>query len=151
MKKLVGYFLAIVAIGLAVASVILYTNNGVNIYCNAYNSKIYVCCWVAVACLVLSLFVGLIPGSLSKEFVRPARAVAFLLLLYATLQYVLTQAMFLGAVFVAIDVDQYSPLIPGFVATFCCLLLAAIFAVLAAGLDHRYSGAKSTEVKTSHA
>ena len=144
----VGYFLAILAAILTIVSIVLYTKNGLNIYCNAYNNRIYICCWLAFAFLALSLFVDLIPGSFTKELIRPARAVAFLLLLYAALQYILTQAMFLGAVFVAIDVDQYSPLIPGFVATFCCMLLAVIFAILGAGLDRRLSRAKSSEVNS---
>lgn len=143
----VGYIFSILVIILSAVSMVLYTKNGVNIYCNAYNSRIYLCCWLAIAFAAFSLIADLLPLSFSGELVRPARAVAFLLLLYATLQFILTQAMFVGAVIVAIDVDQYSPLIPGFAVTCGCLLLGTIFAILATGLDHRTSGAKTSEVK----
>ncbi len=143
----VGYFLAILVIILAAAAMVLYTKHGINIYSNAYNDKIYLCCGLAILFAALSMCVDMIPVSFSVEFVKPARAISFLLLLYATLQYVLTQIMFVGAVFVAIDVDQYSPLIPGFVATISCLLLGAVFAVLAICLDHCRPWAKGAEVK----
>ena len=107
MKKLsVGSFLAILVIILAAAAMILYSANGKNIYSNSYNSRIYICCGLAIFFAALSLILGFLPGSLAPELVRPARAISYLLLLYAALQYILTQAMFLGAVFVAIDVDQ---------------------------------------------
>ena len=143
----VGYFLAILTIILAAAAMVLYTKHGINIYASAYNDKVYLCCGLAIAFSAVSLCVDLIPVSFSVEFVKPARAIAFLLLLYAIMQYVLTQIMFVGAVAVAIDVDQYSPLIPGFVATSSCLLGAAVFAVLGVGLNAWRPWAKGAEVK----
>ena len=143
----VGYFLAILVIILAAAAMVLYTKHGINIYSNAYNDKVYLCCGLAIFFAALSMCVDLIPVSFAVEFVKPARAISFLLLLYATLQYVLTQIMFVGAVFVAIDVDQYSPLIPGFVATISCLILGAVFAVVGTGLDRWRPWAKSSEVE----
>ena len=143
----VGYFLAILTIVLAALAMNFYTQHGINIYASAYNDKVYLCCGLAIGFAAVSLLVDLIPVSFSVEFVKPARVVSFLLLLYATMQYVLTQIMFVGAVVVAIDVDQYSPLIPGFVATISCLAGAAVLAVLAAGLDRCRPWAKGAEVK----
>ena len=143
----VGYFLAILTIILAGAAMVLYTEHGINIYASAYNGKVYLCCGLAIAFSAVSLCVDLLPLSFAEELVKPARAIAFLLLLYAIMQYVLTQIMFVGAVVVAIDVDQYSPLIPGFVATFACLLLAAVFAVLGVGLNAWRPWVKGAEVK----
>ena len=143
----VGYFLALLVIILAGAAMVLYSKHGINIYSNAYNDKIYLCCGLAIACAVVSLCVDLLPVSFAVEFVKPARAISFLLLLYAVMQYVLTQIMFIGAVVVAIDVEQYSPLIHGFVATISCLLLGAVFAVLAICLDRCRPWAKGAEVK----
>ena len=142
----VGYFLSILVILLAAFAMVLYTKHGINIYSNAYNGKIYLCCWLAIAFAAVSLCVDLLPVSFAEELVKPARAISFLLLLYATLQYVLTQIMFIGAVAVAIDVDQYSPLIPGFALTISCLILGAVFALAGVCLDRWRPWCKSSKV-----
>ena len=141
----VGYYLAVAAIVLAALAMVFYTENGISIYSNAYNNKIYLCCGSAIVFAALSLCVDLIPVSFAVEFVKPARAISFLLLLYAVLQYLLTQIMFIGAVAVAIDVDQYGPLIPGFVVTILCLILAAVLAVTGTCLDRWRPWAKTEE------
>ena len=147
MKKFsVGFFLAILVIILAAASMILYTANGKNIYSTTYLSKIYICCGLAIFFALLSIGLTFVGGSVAPELIRPSRAIAFLLLLYATLQYILTQALFLGAVFVAIDVDQYGPLVPGFVATIACMALGAILALASVCLEGCRPGTKSSEV-----
>ena len=138
-----GYFLALAAIVPAALAIVFYAKNGVNIYSGEYNGKIFLCCGLAIAFAVFSLLTDFIPVSFADEFAGPARAVSFLLLLYAVMQYILSQIMFLGAVAVAIDVEQYGPLIPGFVATVLCLILAAAFAVTGACLDRRRPLAKS--------
>ena len=142
----VGYFLVILVILLAALAMILYTKHGINIYSGAYNGKIYLCCGLAILFAAISLCVDLLPISFAEELVKPARAISFLLLLYATLQYILAQIMFIGAVFVAIDVEQYGPLIPGFAATISCLILAAVFAVAGVCLDGWRPWSKSSEV-----
>ena len=139
----VGYFLALTAIVPATLAIIFYAQSGVNIYSGEYNGKIFLCCGLAIAFAAFSLFSDFVPVSFADEFARPARAVSFLLLLYAFMQYILTQIMFLGAVAVAIDIEQYVPLVPGFVATALCIILAAVFAVTGACLDRLRPCAKS--------
>ena len=129
-----GVFLAILVIILAGLSMFFYSKHGINIYSSAYNNKIYICCGLAIVCAAFSLAAGKLPLSFGKELIRPALAIAFLLILYAILQYVNTQIMFVGAVFAAIDVDQYGPLVPGFAWTIGCMGLGALFAVLGCAL-----------------
>lgn len=143
----VGYFLMLPVIILSAAAMVLYAKYGVNIYATEYSSKLYLCGGMAIGFAVLSMVVDLLPLSFAKEFVKPVRAVSFLLLLYAIMQYILTQIMFLGALFVAIDVEQYSPLIPGFTATTACLLLGTVLALAGTLLGNRPSKARNAEVK----
>ena len=139
----VGFFLAVLVIILAALAMVLYSKNVINIYCSESNSKVYLCCGLAIAFAVLSLVMDLLPVSFAEELVKPARVISFLLLLYAVLQYVLTQIMLVGAIVAAIDVDQYGPLVPGFTSTMCCLLGSAVLALLAAGLARWCPWAKS--------
>ena len=140
-----GYYLVLPAIILSVLAMVFYKQNGINMYSSAYRPSVFVCCGLAIFFAALSLCVDRIPVSFAEELVRPARAISFLLLLYAILQYALTQVMFIGAVAVAIDVDQYGPLVPGFVATVVCLGGAAVFALLSVCLDRVCPWAKSKE------
>ncbi len=142
-----GYFLMLPVIILSAAAMVLYAKYGVNIYATDYNSKLYLCCGMAIGFAVLSMVVDLLPLHFAGELVKPVRAVSFLLLLYAIMQYILTQIMFLGAVFVAIDVEQYSPLIPSFVATAGCLLAGTLLALVGTLLDGRHPRAEKAEVK----
>ena len=146
-SRIVGFVLAILTIVLAALAMSLYTKHGINIYSNTYNDKVYLCSGLAIGFAALSLIVDLIPAARFGDLVKVARAIAFLLMLYATMQYVLTQIMFVGAVAVAIDVDQYSPLIPGFVKTISCLLGSAVLAVLGTALARLCPKAKTAEVK----
>lgn len=143
----VGYFLMLPVIILSAAALMLYAKYGVNIYATEYSSKLYLCGGMAIGFAVLSMVVDLLPLSFAKELVKPVRAVSFLLLLYAIMQYILTQIMFLGALFVAIDVEQYSPLIPGFAATSVCLLLGTVLALAGTLLNDWRPWAKDAEVK----
>ena len=132
---------------LSAAAMVLYAKYGVNIYATEYSSKLYLCGDMAIGFAVLSMAVDLLPLPFAKELVKPIRAVSYLLLLYTMMQYVLTQIMFLGAVVVAIDVEQYSPLIPGFAATSVCLLLGAVLALAGTLLNDWRPWAKEAEVK----
>lgn len=143
----VGYFLMLPVIILSAAAMVLYAKYGVNIYATEYSSKLYLCGDMAIGFAVLSMVVDLLPLPFAKELVKPIRAVSYLLLLYTMMQYVLTQIMFLGAVVVAIDVEQYSPLIPGFAATSVCLLLGAVLALAGTLLNDWRPWAKEAEVK----
>ena len=131
----VGYYLTIPAIVAAIVSIALYQANGKNIYSPDYNTTVFVCLGVGIALAVISLFTDLVPYKWTGDVAKIVRTVAYLIFLYAVLQYVYTQIAFLGAVFVAIDVEQYEPLIPDFMSTIVTMGVTAVIALVAALLD----------------
>ena len=116
----------IILAGMALRS---YTKYGINTYSTAYNSKVFLCCCLAIAFAALSILLDLIPSSAMALFVKVSRAICYLLLLYAALQYVLTQVDFIGAVYANIDLEKFQPLIPGFVETTVNLLVPSVLAL----------------------
>ena len=130
-----GYILTIPVILLAAVAIVLYNLNGKNIYSPDYSDAVYIFIALGMALALASMLVSLIPAKWADELARPVRCVAYLLFLYAVLRYVYTQITFLGAVFAAIDVEQYSPLIPGFAATITVMLATALLALVATILD----------------
>ena len=132
-----GLFFAVLVIILSALSMFFYSKNGINLYSSSLNSKVFVFCGLAIACAMISLIADRVPIPIAEECVRPALAVAFLLLLYAILQYVNAQINFVGAVFAAIDVDQYGPLVPGFIWTIGSMGLGALCAMLGCALGKK--------------
>ena len=131
----VGYILTIPAIAVAIAAMVLYKQTGISVYSTRYNQAIFSSQWAGLILCAISLFTGLIPVKFADDISKVVRTAGYLMLLYAILQYVYTQATFLGAVFVAIDVNLYEPLIPGFISTIVTMGVAAVIALLATVLD----------------
>ena len=141
----VGWYLSIIVIILAGVATVLYRNNGINTYSTAYNSKVFLFCWLAIASAALSLCLDFVSSPSASVFVKLLRGLSYLLLLYAALQYVRTQVDFIGAVYMHIDLEKYEPLIPGFVATIACLLLPTVLALAGTCLTRLRPCAKSSE------
>ena len=125
-----GNLITLVAIISAVVSIILYKLNGINIYCNEYRKELYLSLGFGIGFSAIGLFIGLVPMKWNKELVKVVKSIGYLLFLYAVMQYAYTQVNFFGALFMAIDVEQYSPLIPAFVAMVVTLAISVIAALV---------------------
>ena len=128
--------LALIAIVAAVVSIILYKLYGTNTYCLKYSNEIFVALGVGIALLIAGIALRFISFKWSADVIKVLKAAAYLLFLYATMQFVSTQTLFYGAWFMKID-PQYPPLIPGFLATISVMGATVLIALIATCLNGR--------------
>lgn len=140
----VGYYLTLPALIFAVLAACLYSATGVTEFNPELNQTAIICLIVGAVVGAVSMAVDLLPLSWSGDIVKPLRYVSFLVILYADMQFILSQVTYIANVMVAIDGNTFTP---GFLGTFICFDLAALFMLVAACLDclHPWVG------KTEHA
>ena len=120
--KGVGYYLTLPAIALCIAALCLYRENGVTSFNPELNTRAIAYIVVCLAFCVVSLIVDF----------KPIRYVAYLFCLYAFMWFILSQAAYIGNVFVAIDGYTFTD---GFIATTVMYVLSFLFTLLSAILS----------------
>lgn len=128
----VGYILTFPAIIFAILAAVFYKNNGVTEFNPELNSAAMSFMWAGVALSAVSLVIDIIPLEVAEEFVKPLRIAAYLLYLYAFLQFIMSQVTYISNVFVAIDGNTFSG---GFIATLVFYVLAIVLTLVAACLN----------------
>ena len=135
--RMFGNLIAILAIVLGIMAFTAYKEHAINSYVTAYRSKVFVCLGVGIALSFISILLSWSSSKNSNLIVKVVRAIAYLAFLYAILQYLYTQVNYIGALLMAIDVEQYEPLIPAFVETLGTMILAMFVSLFATCLNFR--------------
>ncbi len=118
----VGYYLTLPAIAFCIAALCLYRVNGVTSFSPELNQNAIVYVIVCLSICVVSLVVDF----------KPLRYIAYLFCLYGFMWFILSQAAYIGNVFVAIDGYTFTG---GFIATTVMYVLSFVFTLLAAILS----------------
>ena len=119
-SKGVGYYLTLPALICGIIAVISYTNTGVTKFSPELYSGVLVFGWIGVA---------LMAGSLIYQF-KPVKYVAYLLVLFAFITFIESQATYIANIFVSIDGTTFTS---GFISTavfFVVTIVVALFAAI---------------------
>ena len=126
-----GYWISPAAIVFAVVAICLYASYGVTDFNPEIDAAAIICAAVGAALGLVSMFVDLIPLSFSELFVKPLRYISFLVIFYAFIRFIGSQATYIANVFVAIDGNSFSA---AFICMFIFYLLSAVAMLLAGSL-----------------
>ncbi|MGN0813794.1 MAG: hypothetical protein ACI4MH_01005 [Candidatus Coproplasma sp.] len=123
----VGYYLTLPAIVFAVAALILYEQTGVTEFNPQIDSSATVSIIVGVALALVAVGVGLIPSAWGEYLEKPLLYASYLVIFYAFIRYIGSQATYIANVFVAIDGNSFTA---GFICTFVFFIISFVLALL---------------------
>lgn len=121
--KGIGYYLTVLAIVFCILSLCLYAQNGVTSFNPELNAN-------SIAFMSVGLGLAVIGMGLDYKEIR---YVAYLFCLFSFLWFLFSQVTYIANVFVAIDGYGFSG---GFIATAVMYVLAFVFMLLSAVLNH---------------
>lgn len=127
-----GFYLAIVAMIIAIITIFLYKAIGITVFSPTLNQQTILFLILGSVVIAISLVMSLISNKNINMFTRLVRYIAYLMYLYAFIMFIYSQINFIANVFVAIDGNSFSGT---FILTLIFYILACVLTVVSSGLN----------------